>query len=61
MNVNPLQRVQRILSKFRSRSKIADEQSDGIPTKGVLEYARELGIAIWYSRLRMPLVYEPSH
>jgi hypothetical protein len=61
MNVNALQRVQRILPKFRSRSKIADEQSNRISAKGVLEYARELGIAIWYSRLRMPLVYEPSY
>lgn len=61
MNVNPLQRVQRILPEFRSRSKIADEQSDGIPAKGVLEDARELRIAIWYSRLRMPSVCKSLH
>ena len=49
--MNPLQRVQRILSKFRSRGKVADQQSHGVPAEGILEDSRELGIAIGYSRL----------
>jgi hypothetical protein len=47
-----LKRIQRILPKPYRRREVADEQPDGRAAEGVLEDARELGVAVGDAGLR---------
>ena len=41
-----LEGVEGILSKLRARGKIADKETNGAPSQSILQYSRELGVAV---------------